>query len=66
MTLESSDVCHVEASFCAGWVRRGTTVSPVYKYVADNGIVIDAEISGHPLQNMRRKNSAAQTCLSHE
>ena len=66
MTLESSDVCRVEASFCAGWVWRGTAGSPVYKYVADNGIVIDAEISGHPLQNMRRKKAAAQTCLSHE
>ena len=53
------------------FVRGGFDVEPQSRpyiniYVADNGIVIDAEISGHPLQNMRRKNSAAQTCLSHE
>ena len=52
--------------FVRGGFDGSTAGWPVYKYVADNGIVIDAEISGHPLQNMRRKNSAAQTCLSHE
>ena len=52
--------------FVRGGFDGSTAGWPVYKYVADNGIVIDAEISGHPLQNMRRKKAAAQTCLSHE